>query len=281
MTSSLTISNSNADMEMKRLAAHKKTQICKFYELGQCTRGERCTFAHGSEQLRQAPDFSKTRLCADFIEHGTCHLGRKCSFAHGKRELRPGSAAKLGRPGQLLGSGSMGRGGCMLSPGPVTAAATVTAAAVYMQSAHESAAMKLLLDATASGAKPTKLTATEHIASFSTAEADDGFSFGCADTMSRQVTWEGIESSSAGFARDVSVSSDPRDGFSRDASMLSDPRGGQREEVSQSQVLIFRPEIPELPRLYDELELLVNKTFVEVRFRHQEPLRRSRSLNFF
>mmetsp|Transcript_37096 Transcript_37096/g.58592 ORF Transcript_37096/g.58592 Transcript_37096/m.58592 type:complete len:271 (+) Transcript_37096:76-888(+) len=265
MTSSPTISNSNADMEMKRLAAHKKTQICKFYELGQCTRGDRCTFAHGSEQLRQAPDFSKTRLCADFIEHGTCHFGRKCSFAHGKRELRPGSAAKLGRPGQLLGSGSMGRGGRMVSPGPVGPVGSIGSMGpmgpAYVQSLHESAAMKLLLDATV-----TK--STTGTASFSTAaEADDGF--GCADySLSRQVTWEGIESSSAGFLRDVSMSSDRRD--------------GQREEVSQSQVLIFRPEIPELPRLYEELELLVNKTFVEVRFKDQEQpgMRRSRSLPF-
>ena len=29
-----------------------RTQMCKFYEVGQCTRGDRCTFAHGSEQLR-------------------------------------------------------------------------------------------------------------------------------------------------------------------------------------------------------------------------------------
>ena len=26
--------------------------MCEFFELGQCTRGDRCTFAHGSEQLR-------------------------------------------------------------------------------------------------------------------------------------------------------------------------------------------------------------------------------------
>ena len=48
-----------------------------------------------------------------------------------------GLQAKLGRPGQLLGSGCMGRGGRgMVSPGPVSA--------VYMNSLHESAAMKLL-----------------------------------------------------------------------------------------------------------------------------------------
>lgn len=146
----------------------------------------------------------------------------------------------------------MGRGGRgMVSPGPVSA--------VYMNSLHESAAMKLLFDATA---RSSFSTGAESLKS---AEADD--SFGCADSMSRQVTWEGIESSSAGFVRDVSLSSDPRD--------------GQREEVAQSQVLIFRPEIPALPQIYEELELRVTNTFVEVRFRDQEqPLRRCRSLPF-
>lgn len=29
-----------------------KTQVCKFFELGQCTKGEACTYAHGTEDLR-------------------------------------------------------------------------------------------------------------------------------------------------------------------------------------------------------------------------------------
>ena len=88
------------EVEVKRLLAHKRTRLCKFFAVGACTRGESCAFAHGSDQLRQQPDFSKTRLCADFVELGRCTLGRKCKFAHGKRELRPGSAAKIGRPGK-------------------------------------------------------------------------------------------------------------------------------------------------------------------------------------
>ena len=47
---------------------HKKTQLCKFFAVGACTRGSNCAFAHGAAQLREQPDFSKTRLCADFIE---------------------------------------------------------------------------------------------------------------------------------------------------------------------------------------------------------------------
>ena len=48
-------------------------------------------------QLRQQPNFSKTRLCADHVA-GCCLKGHGCSFAHSKRELRPGCAAKIGRP---------------------------------------------------------------------------------------------------------------------------------------------------------------------------------------
>ena len=56
--------------------------------------------------------------------------------------------AKLGRPGQLLGSGSMGRGGRMVSPGPVGPVGSIGSMGpmgpAYVQSLHESAAMKLL-----------------------------------------------------------------------------------------------------------------------------------------
>ena len=86
------------DIEAQRLQVHKKTQLCKFFAVGACQRGSNCAFAHGTSQLRQQPDYSKTRLCADFMELGRCAQGRDCKFAHGKRELRPGSAAKVGRP---------------------------------------------------------------------------------------------------------------------------------------------------------------------------------------
>eukprot|EP00435_Cladocopium_sp_Y103_P024102 s632_g5.t2 len=86
------------DRDVKRLQVHKQTRLCKFFAVGQCTRGSACAFAHGQDRLRQQPDFSKTRLCADFMELGSCAEGDGCKFAHGKHELRPGSAAKIGRP---------------------------------------------------------------------------------------------------------------------------------------------------------------------------------------
>ena len=85
---------------MKRLEVYKKTRLCKFFAAGSCTSGNSCAFAHGSCQLRDKPNFSKTRLCADFLEHGWCMRGEACSFAHGQQELRlrPDLAAKPCRP---------------------------------------------------------------------------------------------------------------------------------------------------------------------------------------
>eukprot|EP00438_Fugacium_kawagutii_P001417 Skav211735 [mRNA] locus=scaffold7896:17820:23788:- [translate_table: standard] len=85
---------SSSDKDVKRLAAHKQTRLCKFFAVGACTKGTACPFAHGVSHLREQPDFSKTRLCADFMEMGFCSQGDQCKFAHGKQELRPGSSAK-------------------------------------------------------------------------------------------------------------------------------------------------------------------------------------------
>ena len=69
----------NYEKDMKRLQVHKQTRLCRFFVVGACTRGEACTFAHGQDKLRQQPDFSKTRLCADFMERGSCAEGDRCS----------------------------------------------------------------------------------------------------------------------------------------------------------------------------------------------------------
>ena len=61
--------------DTKRLQVHQQTRLCKFFVMGKCTRGQSCAFAHGQDKLRQQPDFSKTRLCADFMELGSCAEG--------------------------------------------------------------------------------------------------------------------------------------------------------------------------------------------------------------
>jgi len=79
-----------------RLLNFKDTKLCKFYAAGTCTRGASCNFAHSRAQVKEQPDFSKTRLCPDFMRSGRCRDGSGCKFAHGKGELKT-RAAKIAR----------------------------------------------------------------------------------------------------------------------------------------------------------------------------------------
>lgn len=83
-----------------------KTSLCKLYEVtGSCNFGTKCSFAHGSHELRKIDDplpnymhlettdkvpYSnyKTIKCCYFYRDGTCPFGIRCSFAHGDWELR-------------------------------------------------------------------------------------------------------------------------------------------------------------------------------------------------
>eukprot|EP00931_Biecheleriopsis_adriatica_P025046 TRINITY_DN15477_c0_g2_i2.p1 TRINITY_DN15477_c0_g2~~TRINITY_DN15477_c0_g2_i2.p1 ORF type:complete len:214 (+),score=33.62 TRINITY_DN15477_c0_g2_i2:89-730(+) len=66
----------------------QSTKLCKFYAAGKCKRGEACTFAHCTEQIRDQPDLSKTKLCAAFKRSGRCSQGTNCKFAHGNHDRR-------------------------------------------------------------------------------------------------------------------------------------------------------------------------------------------------
>ncbi|CAJ1441917.1 unnamed protein product, partial [Effrenium voratum] len=77
-----------------RLEAFKRTRLCKFHLSGNCVRGTSCNFAHSVEQIRDQPDFSKTRLCVDFSASKWCRDGAYCKFAHGDNELRAHPSAK-------------------------------------------------------------------------------------------------------------------------------------------------------------------------------------------
>ncbi|CAK0891504.1 unnamed protein product [Prorocentrum cordatum] len=66
-----------------------KTRLCKFFEVGACSKGEHCRFAHGSRDLAQNPDFTKTQYCPSVLAGAVCETGRACTFAHSKAELRP------------------------------------------------------------------------------------------------------------------------------------------------------------------------------------------------
>ena len=182
------------DIEAQRLQVHKKTQLCKFFAVGACQRGSNCAFAHGTSQLRQQPDYSKTRLCADFMELGRCAQGRDCKFAHGKRELRPGSAAKVGRPSGRSTQAAQ-------APKPETEEAKTVVQALETlrkrQLHHERAAMNLMLQGTLAG-----------VASLSgKGKASPDLELP-ETSFSRQTTWEGVETVSTGFSRAFSDASD-------------------------------------------------------------------------
>ena len=252
-----------ADKDSRRLEVHKKTRLCKFFVAGACTRGSSCAFAHGASQLRDQPDFSKTRLCADFAEAGWCVAGQKCQFAHGKSELRPGSSAKYGRPH-------------MKSPHEVPEHRAHEAAQVMQQrlrTLHEQTALKLLLQSVQGAACPaqksrapfTPATPATPGTAFTpfTKKADAELSTDPNDHIpfSRQSTWEGVETVSVGFSRASSS-------------------GGASEDACPS-----TPDVPAMPKLpqFSDVEVRVKNTFLEFhetdrRDSTPRALRRSRSL---
>ncbi|CAB4399900.1 unnamed protein product [Rhizophagus irregularis] len=85
-----------------------KTRLCERFETeGYCPYGTKCTFAHGTVELRERPanveektdnsstvkdgpenPLYKTRLCERFMKENFCQYGPKCNFAHGEHELR-------------------------------------------------------------------------------------------------------------------------------------------------------------------------------------------------
>jgi len=64
-----------------------KTEMCRYYR-GGCVKGSSCSYAHGEEELRVAPELAKTSLCQAWMKH-SCPLSSKdCQFAHGWAEMR-------------------------------------------------------------------------------------------------------------------------------------------------------------------------------------------------
>eukprot|EP00930_Biecheleria_cincta_P026406 TRINITY_DN18615_c0_g1_i1.p1 TRINITY_DN18615_c0_g1~~TRINITY_DN18615_c0_g1_i1.p1 ORF type:complete len:659 (+),score=107.11 TRINITY_DN18615_c0_g1_i1:76-2052(+) len=64
-----------------------KTQLCKFFQIGKCSKGESCSFAHDPAGLRAKPDLECTSMCKTFLASGNCQLPN-CRYAHDERELR-------------------------------------------------------------------------------------------------------------------------------------------------------------------------------------------------
>lgn len=65
--------------------------MCRpFQEYGYCKYGDKCQFAHGTQDLRSLPRHPKykTELCRTFHSTGYCPYGPRCHFIHNKGEAR-------------------------------------------------------------------------------------------------------------------------------------------------------------------------------------------------
>jgi len=67
-------------------ATFAKTKMCKLFILGECTRGERCRFAHSREQLKGLPKLARNRVCKSLINTGHCD-DPECPYAHSREEF--------------------------------------------------------------------------------------------------------------------------------------------------------------------------------------------------
>lgn len=117
-------------------SACQKTRLCQFHVKGFCRKGQHCTYAHGEEELRAAPDLSRTRLCPRLVKRGHCDLGAACHFAHDTAELRFVRDALPSKMSRSLWSQWRRRGAVLLprarpqaQDGPITIAAAIGTAA--------------------------------------------------------------------------------------------------------------------------------------------------------
>lgn len=62
-----------------------KTEICRNWTQGCCEFGDKCTFAHGYDELRNKDYLAsnyRTKNCKQFHEQGFCQYGSRCQFKH-------------------------------------------------------------------------------------------------------------------------------------------------------------------------------------------------------
>uniref|UniRef100_A0A0G4GE43 C3H1-type domain-containing protein n=1 Tax=Chromera velia CCMP2878 TaxID=1169474 RepID=A0A0G4GE43_9ALVE len=62
--------------------AVEKTEMCKFFLEGRCTRGTACRFAHTVAEKRQKPDLRYASLCHAIARGEVCPRGAACTYAH-------------------------------------------------------------------------------------------------------------------------------------------------------------------------------------------------------
>ena len=82
--------------------AKYKTELCRSWIQGICEFGDKCTFAHGSSELRNKEHLTvnyRTKKCKQFHEQGFCQYGSRCQFKH--REFSPDTASSSPREKEM------------------------------------------------------------------------------------------------------------------------------------------------------------------------------------
>lgn len=77
--------------QVKSLASRYKTELCRsFEETGFCKYGEKCQFAHGTNEMKCLPRHPKykSELCRTFHTSGFCPYGMRCHFIHSEDESK-------------------------------------------------------------------------------------------------------------------------------------------------------------------------------------------------
>ena len=81
-----------------------KTELCRNFQSGFCEFQEKCSFAHGPEELRmlipRAAKY-KTKYCKQFFEQGFCWYGARCQFKHSDLQPTAPSSRKNSDGGRL------------------------------------------------------------------------------------------------------------------------------------------------------------------------------------
>lgn len=86
-------SEGNSGQQSKQILnpGRYKTEMCRpFTETGHCKYGEKCQFAHGSNEMRGLPRHPKykTELCRTFHTSSYCPYGTRCHFIHSENESK-------------------------------------------------------------------------------------------------------------------------------------------------------------------------------------------------
>lgn len=66
----------------------KSNTPCKFYLMGNCSKGSNCRFNHEIEIQKESSSRPKSTVLCKFYQNGSCTKGLKCEFLHSSKNLK-------------------------------------------------------------------------------------------------------------------------------------------------------------------------------------------------